>query len=274
MTPHEGNPMYDLAGKVAWITGSGRGLGRVMADRLAALGADVAVHDIDERAPAEFGEAENLEAVRQAIARHGRRAIAVTGDIGNADHVAHMASTIEAELGPISVLVNAAGGDIAARGGKPKPNDALGIPLEDVRAILDRNLVGTMLVCRAVCPAMRERGAGSVINIGSAAAHHAVRDGVAYAVAKAAIVHYSACLAYELRPRGVRVNTVSPGPTMSARFLVTRPIDPKLSDESKALGRYGKPEEIADVVAWLASDAARWVTGRTLEVDGGLTLGP
>jgi 3-oxoacyl-[acyl-carrier protein] reductase len=266
--------MHDLSGKVAWITGSGRGLGRAMADRFAELGADVAVHDIDEHAPAEFGEAKDLDEVRAAVARHGRRTLAVTGDIANPDDVARMTRAIESELGPISVLVNAAGGDIAARGGKPKPNDALGIPLEDVRAILDRNLVGTLLVCRAVCPGMRERRAGSVINIGSAAAHHPVKDGVAYAVAKAAIVHYSTCLAYELRSSGVRVNTVSPGPTMSARFLVTRVIDPTLSDETKPLGRYGIPSEIADAVAWLASDASRWVTGRTLEVDGGITLGP
>lgn len=266
--------MHDLSGKIAWVTGSGRGLGRAMADRLAELGADVALHDIDAQAPAEFGEAKDLDEVVATVARHGRRTLAATGDIADADDVTRMARTIEAELGPISVLVNAAGGDIAARGGKPKPNDALGIPLEDVRAILDRNLVGTMLVCRAVCPGMRERRAGSVINIGSAAAHHPVKDGVAYAVAKAGIVHYSTCLAYDLRPFGVRVNTVSPGPTMSARFLATRAIDPNLSDETKALGRYGVPSEIADAVAWLASDAARWVTGRTIEVDGGITLGP
>jgi 3-oxoacyl-[acyl-carrier protein] reductase len=184
-----------------------------------------------------------------------------------------MVAKVEAELGAISILVNAAGGDIAACGGKPKPNDALGVPFEDLRAILDRNLLGTMLVCRAVCPKMRERRFGSVINIGSSAAHHAVVDGVAYAVAKAAIVQFSACLALELRSAGVRVNTVSPGPTMTARFMATRPLDPKLADESRPLGRYGKPSEIADAVAWLASDAARWVTGKTIEVDGGLLLG-
>jgi 2-hydroxycyclohexanecarboxyl-CoA dehydrogenase len=159
--------MLDLNGKVAWITGSGRGLGRAMAERFAELGAAVAVHDIDDRAPAEFGEADDLEAVRRVIADRGARALAVTGDIASADDVARMTARIEAELGPIDVLVNAAGGDIAKRGGKPKPNDALEIPLDDVRAILERNLVGTMLVCRAVCPRMRDRRRGSVVNIGS-----------------------------------------------------------------------------------------------------------
>ena len=265
--------MLDLQGKVAWITGSGRGLGRAMAERFADLGAAVAVHDIDDLAPAEFGEAADLETVRRAVADRGARTLAITGDIASADDVARMTARIEAELGPIDVLVNAAGGDIAKRGGKPKPNDALEIPLDDVRAILDRNLVGTMLVCRAVCPRMRDRRRGSVVNIGSTAAHHAVANGVVYAVAKAAILHYSACLALSLRDSGVRVNAVSPGPTMTARFLATRTVDPALADASKALSRYGQPNEVAEAVIWLASDAARWVTGRTIEVDGGLLLG-
>jgi 3-oxoacyl-[acyl-carrier protein] reductase len=244
-----------------------------MATRLAELGADVAVHDIDDCAPAEFGEARNLEEVRRAVAERGVRAIALSGDIALDDDVSRMAAQIESELGPISILVNAAGGDIAKRGGKPQPNDALGIPLEDVRAILDRNLVGTMIVCRAVCTRMRERRRGSVINIGSTAAHHPVTNGVAYAVAKAGIVHYTACLAYALRESGVRVNAVSPGPTMSARFLATRVVDHEMADEARSLGRYGKPTEIADAVAWLAGDDARWVTGRVIEVDGGFVLG-
>jgi len=265
--------MANLSGKVAWVTGSGRGLGRAMAARLAELGADVAVHDIDERAPAEFGEARDLEETRRAIAQRGVRAISVIGDIASENDVARMTEQIEAELGPISILVNAAGGDIAKRGGKPQPNDALGIPLEDVRAIFDRNLVGTMIVCRAVCTRMQQRRGGSVINIGSTAAHHPVKNGVAYAVAKAGIVHYTACLAYALRESGVRVNAVSPGPTMSARFLATRVVDPAMADEARSLGRYGKPDEIADAVAWLAGDDARWVTGRIIEIDGGFVLG-
>lgn len=263
---------FDLKGKVALVTGSGRGLGRAMAERMAELGADIGVHDVDESAPAEFGEAESLEAVRRSIAERGVRAVSVTGDIGSPDQVRDMTARIESELGAISILVNAAGGDIAAAGGKPKPNDALAVPLEDLRWVLERNLLGTILVCRAVCPGMRDRQTGSVINIGSGAAHRAVRDGVSYAVAKAGVVHYSKCLALALRSSGVRVNVVSPGPTMTARFLVTRPIDPTLSDESKSLARYGKPSEIADVVAWLASDAARWLTGCVIEADGGLGL--
>jgi 3-oxoacyl-[acyl-carrier protein] reductase len=192
----------------------------------------------------------------------------VCGNIASEGEVAAMVEQVEKTLGPISVLVNNAGGDIAAKGGKPKPNSGLGVPMEDVRAIFDRNVIGTMIVCRAVCPGMRERRRGSVVNIASAAAHFGVDDGVAYAVAKAGIVEWTQCLAVELRPHGVRVNAVSPGPTKTARFLVTRVIDEKQADESVPLDRYGTPGEIADVVGFLAGAGARFVSGQTVMVDG------
>lgn len=261
-----------LSGQVALVTGSGRGLGRAIAERLAELGASVAVHDVSATAPAEFDEATDLETVAAEIARHGGKVVAVTGDIGDETAVRRMVDAAEIALGSITLLVNCAGGDIAARGGKPRPNDALGIPLEDIRALLDRNLIGTMLVCRAVCPGMRERGAGAVVNIASTAAHVGVGDGVVYAVAKAGIVQWSRCLAEELRGYGVRVNVVSPGPTMTARFLATRQTDPRLRDESLPLERYGLPRDIADAVAFLGSDAASYISGQVLRVDGGRQL--
>src|SRR5689334_17094240 len=246
-----------LTGQVALVTGSGRGLGHAIATRLAELGASVAIHDISRDAPAEFGEATSLDDVAAGLARHGGKTVAVVGDIADEAAVRAMTQEVEAALGPISILVNCAGGDIAARGGKPKPNDALGIPLEDVRAMIDRNLIGTMVVCRAVCPGMRERGAGAVVNISSTAGQVGVGDGVIYAVAKAGVLHWTRCLALELRPHGVRVNAVSPGPTMTARFLATRTTDPARRDEAVRLDRYGLPIEIADAVAFLCSDAGR-----------------
>lgn len=261
-----------LSGQVALVTGSGRGLGHAIAERLAELGADVAIHDISPDAPAEFDEAPNLEAAVAALSGYGGRCVAVTGNIADEQAVRAFVDTTEEALGPITLLVNCAGGDIAARGGKPRPNDALGIPLEDVRALLDRNLIGTMLVCRAVCPAMRERRAGAVVNIASTAAHVGVEDGVVYAVAKAAIVQWTRCLAGELRPHGVRVNAVSPGPTMTARFLATRETDPRLRDESLPLERYGLPRDIADAVAFLCSEAGKYISGQVLRVDGGRQL--
>jgi len=119
---------------------------------------------------------------------------------------------------------------------------------------------------------MRERGAGAVVNIASTAGQIAVGGGVVYAVAKAGVIHWTRCLALELRPYGVRVNAVSPGPTMTARFLATRPTDPRMRDETVPLERYGLPGEIADAVAFLCGDAARFISGQALRVDGGLQL--
>ena len=118
----------ELSGKIAFVTGSGRGLGRVMAERLAELGADVAIHDLARTAPAKYGEAPDLDAVAKDIARHGGRVAAVTGNIGDKAAVAAMKAEIEAKLGTVDILVNCAGGDIGASGGKPDPNDALGHP--------------------------------------------------------------------------------------------------------------------------------------------------
>src|SRR5687767_3486098 len=258
-----------LRGQIALVTGSGRGMGCAIARRLAELGADVAIHDISHTAPAEFGEAKDLDEVCTNFAKLGVRSVSATADIGDEEQVKGMVEEVESTLGPISILVNNAGGDIAARGGKPKPNNALGIPMEDVRAMFDRNLIGTMIVCRAICPAMAQRRQGSVINIASAAAFWGVPDGVAYAVAKAAIVEWTRCLAVELREAGVRVNAIAPGPTKTARFLVTRVIDERQADESIPLDRYGTPEEVADAVAFLAGPAARFISGQTLIVDGG-----
>jgi NAD(P)-dependent dehydrogenase (short-subunit alcohol dehydrogenase family) len=261
-----------LAGRIAFVTGSGRGLGRAIAERLAELGADVAIHDLSEEAPAKYGESPTLSAVAGELRRHGGRVTAVTGDIGEPGRAVQMEAAIGSELGPIDILVNCAGGDIGAQGTKPDPNDALHVSYEDIRALINNNLIGTMLVTQAVGRGMVERKRGSIVNIASVAAHFGTSPEVTYSSIKAAIVHYTRCLAFELRPHGVRVNAVSPGPTKTARFVATRKVDPAMMDERNALVRYAKPGEIADAVAFFAGDASRFVHGQVLRVDGGMTL--
>ena len=265
------NPL-SLAGAVALVTGSGRGLGRTIAETLAGLGADVAVHDISEDAPAQYGESQSLSAVAEALAQGGTRTIGVTGDITREQEVAAMVADIERRLGPISVLVNCAGGDIGAAGTKPSPNGALDISLEDAMAVLQRNFIGTMLMCRAVAPGMAERNRGTIVNFGSLNAHQGVSPEVVYGCAKAAIVHYTRCLALEMRSAGVRVNVVSPGPAKTARFLATRQTDPRMMREGPSLDRYAMPAEIANAVAFLATDQSSFISGQVLRVDGGLSL--
>lgn len=261
---------------VALVTGSGRGLGRKIAETLADAGAAVVVHDQYYEAPSVFGEAPNIDAVVDDFRRRNAEVIGVTADVANYAEMQAAIAKAESALGPITILVNAAGGDIGAAGkGKPNPNDALGISPEDLAAIFNRNLVGTIQVCKLIVPGMIARRGGSIVNIASVAALFAVSPEVAYAVAKAGIMHYTRCLAKELRPHGVRANVIAPGPTKTARFVATRVVDPvKMDDSQTSLDRYGNPSEIADATLFFCSHLARFVSGQVLSVDGGLTLHP
>jgi len=261
-----------LTGQVALVTGSGRGLGRAIAEHLAHLGAALAIHDISDTAPAQYGEAATLSASALNLLAAVGRGLTVTGDITDEIAVQRMAETVHSELGPISILVNCAGGDIGAHGAKPSPNGAIAFQLDDARAVIERNLLGTMLMCRAITPGMADRNRGSIVNIASVSAHYGNSTEVVYACAKAAVVHYTRCLAAEVREAGVRVNCVSPGPVATARFLATREPDASMMQEGPSLRRYATAAEIADAVAFLVSDQARFVSGQVLRVDGAAGL--
>src|SRR5215472_11134007 len=270
-----------LAGQVAWVTGSSRGLGRVMATKLCGLGAAVAVHGTRFDSPRSFGEGESMEQVaRDVAAEAGGNAIPVWGDVTDEAEVKRMADAVESRLGPIDILVTNAGGDIGAggtgvgRGGRPNPDDAVGIPLADVKAVLDRNLLSTILCCREVAPEMMARKSGRIITVGSIAGCFGRDDGVIYSVAKAGVHEYTRCLAVQLRPYDVPVNCVAPGGTVTERFLVIHEIEPDKLAQEGTLVRYGRPSEVAAAVAFLASEEGRFISGQVIRVDGGSQCWP
>ncbi len=270
-----------LEDKVAWVTGSSRGIGRVIADHLAGLGAKVAVHGTTPTSTRAFNEADSLEAVAQTIAAaHGGAVLTVSGDLTDAATVKQVTDQIRQEFGRIDILVNCAGGDIGAKGtmgenaGKPVVNDAVFVTLEDVRTILDRNVMTCILCCREVAPEMIARKAGWIVNIGSIAGLGGHPGEAIYSTAKAAVHEYTRCLAAQLRPDNVYANAVAPGPIITPRFEASRPINEAMKLTDGTLQRYGWPMEIARAVEFFVTQDSSYVTGQVLRVDGGIQLWP
>jgi NAD(P)-dependent dehydrogenase (short-subunit alcohol dehydrogenase family) len=259
-----------LEGQVALVTGAGRGLGRAFAERLAALGCAIAVHGMREHGPSEYGGTATLSDVAQAIAAtHHVRTVKVLGDLTRLDDIARTIGTAAAELGPIDILVHNAGGDIAAAGGKPDPNDVVHIKPEDVRAVIDRNLLSTIFVCQQVATGMMQRRHGRIVTIGSVAAFKGRTNGSIYATAKAGAMHFTRCLADQMRPYGVTVNTIAPGDTRTERFLATRVVDPNRLAEDGTLDRIATVDEVARVVEFFAGPMGAFVSGQVIRIDGG-----
>lgn len=252
----------DLTGQVALVTGSSRGLGRHYALELARAGADVVIHDVSERAAARFGEAPSGSAVAEEVRAMGRRSTFLAADLTDPAQVERLVAQAIAELGQLDILVNNAGGDIGAHTPRPDPNDALEIADEDIRAVLERNLLTTMYACKYAGRHMRERGRGKIVNVGSGAGHVAVRQGIIYAAAKAGVAHYTRCLAEELRPFGVNVNAIAPGPTYTGRFLATRSVEEQ--EGLSRLQRIAQPEDMAAIVLFLVGPLSDILTGETI----------
>lgn len=257
-------------GTVALVTGAGRGLGRAFAEHLASMGCGVGVHGMREHGPSEYGEGTTLTATAAEIGEtHGVRTVRVLGDLTVADDVDRIVTEVEESLGSIDILVHNAGGDIAAAGGKPDPNDAIGIREVDVRSVLDRNLLSTVLICQRVAQGMQQRKHGRIITISSIAAFRGNANSAIYSTAKAGVVEYTRCLAEQLRADNVTVNSIAPGDTRTGRYLGTREVpEDRLATEG-TLRRVALVDEVARVVELFAGPMGDFISGQVLRVDGG-----
>jgi 2-hydroxycyclohexanecarboxyl-CoA dehydrogenase len=252
--------MKGLEGKVAVVTGAGGAIGRAIAMRLAELGSIVGVFDVNE---------ENAEATAKAIADAGGKAAAAAVDITDYAAVVKGVEAIEDKLGPIDVLVNCAGWDKLCFFLKSEP------PLWD--RLIDINYRGALNMHHAVLKGMAKRG-GRVVNIASDAGRVGSAGEAVYAGCKAALIAFSKSMAREMTRSNVTVNVVCPGPTDTPLFNSFRE-EGELGDKiieglKKAIPmrRLGAPEDIAGIVAFLASDEASYITGQVISVSGGLTM--
>ncbi|MQA83849.1 MAG: glucose 1-dehydrogenase [Streptosporangiales bacterium] len=247
-----------LDGRAAVVTGSGRGIGRAIAHGLAAHGAAVVVADLDEAAGA---------TVADEITGRDGRAIATRVDVRNAESVAAMVDTTVAKWGSVDILVNNAG--VATTQVVEDTSEA------DWRRVLDVNLTGVFLCCQAVLPHMSAQGSGKIVNVASVAAKRiSFNAGASYSASKAGLLAFTRHLAYEVAGRGINVNAICPGPTLT-------PMMAEVADEetlrvrarSVPRGRLAEPDDQLNAVLFLVSDLADMVCGVALDVDGGALLG-
>lgn len=251
------NP-FDLSGKTAIVTGSSKGIGRSIAEHLAAAGAQVVISS---------RKAEPCEAVAKAIRDQGGRAIAVPCHVGKKEDLERLVAETQRQLGPVDIAVcNAAA--------NPYYGPITDIPDEAYHKTMDTNVLSPIWLCRLVKPDMIARGGGAVILVSSVGAVKASPGLGAYAISKAADVQLTRTLAAELGAQQIRVNCILPGlvKTDFARALWDNPQAERLASAGFPLGRLGEPDDIGPAAVFLASAASQWMTGQTLIIDGGSTI--
>jgi len=250
--------MGTMDNKVAMITGGASGIGRASAMALAREGAMICLSDVNE---------DGGEETAEMIIEQGGKAIFVTCDVTNADDVQHMVKTTVETFGRLDVAVNNAGtaGNLVKRIHEVE---------DDVfDSIMNINVKGVWLCMKAELPVMLEQGAGSIVNIASVAGLIGSPKGAAYSASKHAVVGLTKSASVEYAKRGIRVNSVCPGYTDTPMVSSVTDIAPEMKQitiRAIPMHRLGRPEEIAEGVLWLASDASSFVTGHQLAMDGGL----
>jgi len=258
---------FDLAGKAAIVTGGAMGIGFGIASRMTEAGADVVIADID---------ASTAEAAAKRLSEHRGRAIAVRGDVSDVETGQALAAACTAEFGSVDILVNNAGVYPIAPFAELTP------------AVFDRifsiNVRGLTFTSQGVAAAMAAQGSGgAIVNIASMDGFHPSFPGLsAYGASKAAVVQLTKNMALELAPQGIRVNAIAPGGIITEGASGTSAGGGLSEEERQAilaamtaripLGRMGEPDDIATVAVFLASDAARYMTGHTVLVEGGVLL--
>jgi NAD(P)-dependent dehydrogenase (short-subunit alcohol dehydrogenase family) len=246
----------DLTGRTAVITGGSRGLGEAMAKALAEAGAQIALVARNR---------ERLDAVRDAIATSGATAAVFTADVTQEKDVAALASAVHERFGPPQILINSAGINIR--------KNLVDFSLEEFRSVIDASLISTFLMCRAFVPGMKDTGYGRILNLSSIMSHVSIAGRSAYSSAKAALLGLTRALALELAADGITVNGISPGPIATHMNLAVIN-NPEANSQFLAnlpVGRWGKVEEVGALACYLCSEAAGFVTGTDILIDGGWT---